>query len=346
MVMRRCIVVRSTAQLAVFLREVVQHAPSSGISLVDVESEIKERMQAMKAGADVLELSSSWREALTEVNGTHFISGTTLYPCNWEEKMQNVAASIPYEGVIEKELIGRIIEEESRFLPAVSLGEPISKWVQRRFSNILWVSRSATNGTPIYRAVGEPLSMEAECIARVLQLLGRRKLPVYTDVNLIVPLLPVSMSPKKGNWLRFFERQAVQDHFDVDVEAYVRVSPDCSPSTVFVDATSVEAARVDDILAAKGILDSLCAIKVFRRPNDPVWSTDDVIVQSFLEPEHAIGAAIALMEKRNDVKVYILCGDGAKERYKTALGDLLGQEETIITICTPNSNEEISVKKR
>ncbi|PWU85120.1 hypothetical protein C4B63_181g1 [Trypanosoma cruzi] len=170
MVMRRCIVVRSTAQLAVFLRDVVQHAPSSGISLVDVESEIKERMQAMKAGADVLELSSSWREALTEVNGTHFISGTTLYPCNWEEKMQNVAASIPYEGVIEKELIGRIIEEESRFYQLFLLANQSPNGYKRRFSNILWVSRSATNGTPIYRAVGEPLSMEAECIARVLQL--------------------------------------------------------------------------------------------------------------------------------------------------------------------------------
>ncbi|RNF04825.1 hypothetical protein TraAM80_04956 [Trypanosoma rangeli] len=344
--MKRCIVARCAAQLAVALREVVRHAPASGIPLAELEAELKECMQAAPTEAEVPEPVSSWRRALPEVNATHFVSRAALYPCNWEETMRRVAAAIPHEGVTEKELVEGIVEEEPRFLPDVSLGEPVSKWIQRRFPHIIWVSRSAANGTPIYRAVGEPLSPEAECITRVLQLLGRRKLPVYTDVNLIVPLLPVSMSPEKGKWLRFFEHETVRRHFDVDVEAFVRLSPDRSPSTVFVDATSVEVTQVDAILAGKGILDSLCVVKLFRRPDGPAWSAEDVIVQSFLEPEHAIGAAIASMERRNDVRVYVLCGDGAKERYKAALDDLLGQGDTMVTICTPTNDEVVSAKKR
>ncbi|RNF17630.1 uncharacterized protein Tco025E_04862 [Trypanosoma conorhini] len=344
--MRRCILARCAARLAAVLQEVVRHAPASGIPLAEVEAELNERMQAAATGAGAPQPVSSWQGALPEVNATHFVSGSALYPRNWEETLRRVAADIPCEGATEQELVERIVEQEPRFSPAVSLGEPVSTWVQRRFPHILQVSRSAACGTPIYRVVGGPLPPEAECVARVLQLLGRGKLPVYTDASLIVPLLPASMSPAKGKWLRLFESEAVRRHFDVDVEAFVRISPDRSPSTVLVDATSVEVTRVEAILAAKGILDSLCVVKVFRRPDGPAWSADDVIVQSFLEPEHVIGAAIAAMGASSAVKVYVLCGAEAKARYAAALSDLLGQGETPVTICTPTNDEEAGTKQR
>ncbi|ORC89425.1 uncharacterized protein TM35_000122000 [Trypanosoma theileri] len=334
--------------MGVFLREIIQNAPSSGIPLDEVRLGLKERLQntgttmSTYSSTDMQEevLPPSWTNVLTEVNDSHYVCAGILYPFNWEEIMRSVAVSMPPEGVTEKEFINRIVRLESKFSSSsLSLHGPVSEWVQRWFSHIFHVSRSAATGVPIYRLVEEPMSPEAESISRALQLLGRGKLPVYTDLALIAPLLPTSINPGKGGWMSFLERDDVQRYFDVNVEAFVRISPDRSPSTVCVDATSVDVARIDEILAAKGLLDSLCSVKLFRRADGPSRSADDVVMQSFLDPEHAIGAAIASFGKESDVNVYVLCGDAVKDRYKVALADLLGHEGSKIKICTPNTEE-------
>nr|CCC93388.1 conserved hypothetical protein [Trypanosoma congolense IL3000] len=324
-----------TERLASFLRETIKCVPTGGIPLDDVELKVKDRFRVSPDG-DQKESPSNWRKVLNELNDAHYISGTTLYPCNWEAVIQSIAAEIPREGIVEKGLVSRILKFEPRFSCGVdSLGEPLGMWIQRRFSHLIAVSRSASTGEPIYRPAEEKLPEEVEGIINALRLLGREKLPVFTDFALITPLLPAGMSPPKGSWVSFLEQDSVRQHFDVDVDVHIRLSPKRTPSIVFVDGTSIKLPSIGETLAAKGLADSIYSVRVFRRHEDPLWSSDDVVLQSFLDPEHAIGAAIASLGARGSVKIYVLCGEEVKERYKLGLMDLLGSAEKDIMILTP-----------
>ncbi|CBH15124.1 uncharacterized protein TEOVI_000397700 [Trypanosoma equiperdum] len=333
--MWRCSTLLHKGSLTALLRDVIRCTQPCGIPLGDVEIKAKEHFLSLSNGEQE-EFPLALKKALLEANDAHYIDGAKLYPCNWERVVQSIAVEMPCEGLTEKGLVDRILEFEPRFnMESASLGEPLSEWMARRFPHIILVSRSASTGVPVYRPVRGKLPEEVECIANALQLLGREKLPVYTDFALIAPLLPATVCPTRGNWVAFLERGSVQCHFDLDVDVHIRLSPNSIPSTVCVDGTTVELARVNEVLAANGLSDSTCSLKVFRRAEDPVWSQDDIVLPSFLEPEHAIGAAIASLGARSCMRIYILCGDSAVERYKTGLLDLLRSAETDVRIFTP-----------
>ncbi|CCD18294.1 hypothetical protein ERJ75_000683200 [Trypanosoma vivax] len=336
--MRRCAAALSPTALAAVVRGIIQSVKPAGVSLTEIGLKLKEHMSATMergtVGRSVEAPSVNLEEVLKEVNDAHCLCDSVVYPCDWAAVVRNVAGTMPWEGLIEADLIHRLLENEPRFQSAeASLGEPLCQWMSRHFHHIIRVSRSVTRGVPIYRVREEAATAEAAAIHNALQLLGRGNLPVYTDFALIAPHLPGPMSPAEGGWMRFLEQESVSRHFDVRVDVSVRLAPGCSPTSVCVDGTSVDVSRISEFMREKGLSQSVCSVKVFRRADDPAWSTDDVVMQGFLDPEHVIGAAIASLCQRDGANVYVVCAESAQERYKAALADLMSSSCSGVTLC-------------
>lgn len=242
---------------------------------------------------------------------------------DWELVLRDVAASLPFEGVLERAFVDRLrahcptdMSEDVVASLVVAPGTTLGHWLHRHFASLVLVTVSAVSGEAIYydqsrnvvrgatvRRISSDHSAGALTVAALhnaLRILGRGKeLPVWTNFSDVAPLLPAPARPDACRWAEFFTQRDVADAFEVERRVAVRWAGHYPAICVIVDATSLTGDQSEALLRSLSLPKSSYTMKLMCRnsPEPHAWwrgrlEVEEVPVSAVLDPEHVLGALI------------------------------------------------------
>jgi hypothetical protein len=347
------------------LRTVISAAPPTGCNAASIASGLEallgEDGEPSRFGFGKLS------HALKHLQDEYYIiNRDTLMPCDLGSALRRVRLSLPVEGVLLPAFVRHVAHVCRGFEEYSIPGYSVEQWIQERWHHLFSVVPHEINRTfTVFRRLEIDKSRKVQQIERALSLLNRSPdLPVYTNVEAIVPLLP-----HRGNtqsWpVQLLTKGDIAEAFDYDVDLMLRL-PIAPLFDVFVDGTAVSPLEVRRALdhchnealsaavsagsltsSSEGEADDEATLRmrtVRFKSRDAHGSDNDIVVDAFLSIADEIVAAVAacLSGARSDSlrNIVLVVGDKDAESYRDLIQESLPPDAVkAITICTPRRME-------
>lgn len=350
------------------LRSVILASPPSGSKVQEIASGLEtilgQDVDPSKFGFAKLSHALAYLQ-----DDYYIINRDTLVRCEWSSILRKVRVALPLEGVLLASFVRHIAHVSPGFEDHSIPGFTLEQWVTLKWGHLFTVIPHPTRRAyTIFRRLEVERSKKVRQIERALTLLGRDPLlPVFTNVEHLVPLLP-----HRGNiqsWpTQMLTKGDIVEAFDIDVDMLIRL-PSPPRFSVFVDGSTVSPIEVrravamcedSALLAAfdnSAASSSVDAGSSGATEDDPEYqqatlryrhnvvhsTSTDVVVDSFMRIGDEIVAAIASVASKGDITFVVVISDAAASSVAELLRDSLPQHVTrCVVICTPSRRLSVS----
>jgi hypothetical protein len=347
------------------LRNVILSSPATGSKVHEIaaglEAILGQDVDPSKFGFTKLSQALSYLQ-----DDYYVVNRDTLVRCEWSSVLRKVRLAIPLEGVLLSSFVRHIAHVSPGFEDHSIPGFTLERWVELKWNHLFTVVPHPTRRAfTIFRRVEVERSKKVRQIERALTLLGRDpSLPVFTNVERLVPLLPHRSNTQ--SWpTQMLTKGDIADAFDLDVDVAIRL-PSLPRFSLFIDGSTVSpievrrAVTMCDDSGLQAAFDNFALsvtspateeTETASRDEEPEFqqaalryrhnaahsAATDVVVDSFMRISDEIAAAIASNASKGDITFVVIVGDAAASGIAELLRDSLPEAVTNrILICTPS----------